>query len=164
MTPFMVLNVQSTLSLVGFALIARWHIAPRLAARSREDALVPLLWIHVFRYAPLTLFAPGQVDPRVPADVAAIVGYGDLASGLVALLAVVALRVRARAGIGLAWAFSVVGIADLVFATAKAVGAELYTYYLGWNWYIVAFYVPVLAVSHAMIVYILLDRARSGSR
>src|SRR5206468_6773644 len=60
-SPFVTLSIQSTFSLVAFALIALWHVAPRLNARSREDALVPLLWLQVFRYAPLALYAPGQV-------------------------------------------------------------------------------------------------------
>src|SRR5207244_7477378 len=62
MSPPTLLGVQWTLSLVAYALLARWYVAPRLAARPREDAVVPLLWIHVFRYAPAALFAPGQVD------------------------------------------------------------------------------------------------------
>jgi hypothetical protein len=87
MQPFCVLAIQSTMSLVSFALIARWYLAPRLAARSREDALVPLLWINVFRYAPLALYAVGQVDPHIPRDVAAAIAYGDLISAVVALIA-----------------------------------------------------------------------------
>ena len=86
MTPFLVLSIQSTLSLVAFSLIALWHLEPRLRTRSREDALVPLLWVQAFRYAPLALYAPGQVDPRIPADVAAAVGLGDLVSAGVALV------------------------------------------------------------------------------
>src|SRR3989441_3427654 len=40
MSPFHVLGIQSTLSLIAFGLIARWHVVPRLAALAREDALV----------------------------------------------------------------------------------------------------------------------------
>jgi len=153
MSAFHVLAVQSTLSLIAFALIARWHVGPRLAALTREDALVALLWGHVFRYAPLTLYAPGQVDPRIPADVAAAVAFGDLASGLVALVALLALKLRVPGAIGLAWIFTVVGIGDLVVATLKAVGAQMYTYSMGWNWYILNFYVPMLVVCHVMIIH-----------
>src|SRR5262245_43636375 len=110
MNPFYVLNIQSTLSLIAFALIARWHVAPRLSKLSREDALVPLLWVHVFRYAPLTLYAPGQVDPRIPPDAAAAVAYGDLISGLVALVALIALKLQARIAIPLVWLFTIVGV------------------------------------------------------
>ena len=131
MSPFAVLSVQSTLSLVAFSLVAVWHVEPRLRTRSREEAPVPLLWVQVFRYAPLALYAPGQVDPRIPADVAAAVGLGDLLSAGVALVALVALRLGARGGIALAWLFSAVGIADLVFATTKAVAAEMYRFPMG---------------------------------
>jgi len=55
-----------------------------------------------------------------------------------------------------AWIFSVVGIADLVFATMKAVGAEMYRFPMGWNWYILNFYVPMIVVGHVMIIRCLL--------
>jgi len=156
MTPFRVLQIQSTLSFAAFALIARWHVAPRLATRSLEDALVPLLWIHVFRYAPLTLYAPGQVDAGIPADVLGAVAYGDLAAALFAFVALLAVKYRLRGAVALTWLFTVVGTADLVFATVKAVGAEMYRYPMGWNWYILNFYVPMLVVSQMMIVLLLL--------
>ncbi len=155
MSAFHVLTIQSTLSLIAFILIARWHVAPRLAALGREDALVPLLWVQVFRYAPLTLYAPGQVDPRIPTDVAATVALGDLAAGLVALVALLALKLRTPGAIALVWVFTVVGIGDLVFATLKAVRAQMYTFAMGWNWYILNFYVPMLVVGHIMIIHLL---------
>jgi hypothetical protein len=158
MSPIAVLSVQFTLSLIAFALIARWHVAPRLAGRSTEAALIPLLWVQVFRFAPLALYAPGQVDPRIPSDVAAAVGYGDLVSGLAALAALVAVRHRLPRALMLVWLFSVVGIGDLVFATFKAVQTHMYTFYMGWNWYILNFYVPLLVVSHVMILGRLLRR------
>jgi hypothetical protein len=158
MNAFHVLATQFTFSLVAFALLARWHVAPRLATRSRSAALVPLLWIHVFRYAPLALYATGQVDPRVPRDVAAAIGYGDLVAAVLALLALCAAHLRAPAAIPLTWLFTVVGSIDLVYATYKAVGAELYRYYIGWNWYILNFYVPMLIVSQVMIVQALLKK------
>src|SRR5262245_31592108 len=151
-TPFAALSVQSTLSLAVFSLIAAWHVEPRLRARPREDALVPLLWVQVFRYAPLSLYAPGQVDPRIPADVAAAVGLGDLVSALAALAAVVALRIHLRGAIALVWFFTVVGVSDLLFATMKAVAAEMYRFPMGWNWYILNFYVPMIVVGHVLIV------------
>src|SRR5262249_37833267 len=139
MSAFHALTIQSTLSLIAFTLIARWHVAPRLARLSPEDALVALLSARVFRYAPPALYAPGQVDPRIPADVAAAVALGDLASGIVALAALVALKLRVPGAIVLVWASTIVGIGDLVFATLKAVGAQMYTFPMGWNWYILNF-------------------------
>ena len=159
MSAFLVLNVQSTLSLIAFALIARWHVAPRLAALSREDALLPLLWVNAFRYAPLTLFAPGQVDPGIPADAVATIAYGDFVSALLALAALCALKLRIRSAIVLVWLFTGVGIADLIVGTAKAIGSEMYKFYMGWNWYIVVFYVPMLVVSQVLILQQLLRKS-----
>jgi hypothetical protein len=155
MTPFWVLNIQSTLSLVVFILIARWYWAPRLANRGKNEAILPLLWIHVFRYAPLTLLAPGQADPHIPPDVVGVVAYGDFVAALFALLAIVAVKLQLRSATTLVWLFSIVSVADLVYATARAVASHLYTFYIGWGWYIVNFYVPMLIVSQVMIIYYL---------
>jgi hypothetical protein len=158
MTPFWVLNIQSTLSLILFILIARWYVAPRLAGRSRTHAVLPLLWIHAFRYSPLTLLAPGQADPNMPKDVVSVVAYGDLAAALLALVAIIAVKLELRMATALVWLFSLVSVADLVYSTARAVGSQMYTFYMGWSWYIVNFYVPMLIVSQVMIVYYLIPR------
>jgi hypothetical protein len=164
MTPFLVLNIQSTLSLILFILIARWYVAPSLAGRPRNQALLPLLWIHAFRYAPLSLLAPGQADPHIPADVVGLVAYGDLVAAVFALLAIVAVKLELRIATALVWLFSILSVADLVYSTARAVGSQMYTFYMGWSWYIVNFYVPMLMVSQVMIVYYLIRRpvARSA--
>src|SRR5215813_7105345 len=121
MTPFLVLNLQST-----FTLVAKWHIAPRLSKSSVEDYLVLLTWVHVFRYAPLTLFVPTQASPTIPAGVAEQIAYGDLVSAVLALVAVVFLTRRWPGAIAVAWLFNIVGIADLVVSTSAAIRARLY--------------------------------------
>ena len=158
MTPFVLLNVQSTLSLIVFALIAKWYVAPRLALKPLHDALVPLLLVHVFRYGPLTLLVPGQVSEAVPTEVAATIAYGDLTSAALALVAVLSLRYRWSGGIAITWVFSVVGIGDIVLAMVTGVGSRLYEFELGFNWYILNFYVPALIVTHVLIVSRLLRR------
>ena len=89
---------------------------------------------------------------------AAAVRLSDFASAVAALLALVAVRLRVKGAIALVWIFSVIGIADLVFATMKAVAAEMYRFPMGWNWYILNFYVPMIVVSHVMIIHYLLRR------
>ena len=111
--------------------------------------------------ATLCLFAPGQVDPRIPADVNAAVGYGDLAVALAALVAVLSVRLRVRGALLVVWLFSIISIGDLANATIKAVEGRMYTFYMGWNWYILNFYVPMLVVSQVMIIYYLVRSRRS---
>jgi hypothetical protein len=43
-------------SLFAHATIAIWYVAPRLNALPRAEALVPLLWVHAFRYLSLQTF------------------------------------------------------------------------------------------------------------
>src|SRR5262249_56011118 len=128
MTSFGVWKIQLTFSLVLCIVMARWYVAPRLAGRSRNEAVLPLLWVHAFRYAPLTLLAVGQADPHIPPDVIAVVAYGDFVAALFALLAIVAVEQRLRTATALVWLFSIVSIADLVYATARAVAAQLYNF------------------------------------
>lgn len=158
MTPFYILNLQSMFSLVAFALIARWHIAPRLSKVPVEDYLLPLTWVHVFRYVPLTLLVPGQVSPTVPTEVGNIIAYGDLASAVAALVTVIFLKHRLAGALAVAWVFNLIGIADIVVASGAAISAKLYDIPIGFNWYIGTFYVPVGIVTHAMMVYRLIRK------
>ncbi len=153
MAPVAAFSVEFTLSLLSFALLARRYVIPWLAAAATERALAPLLWVHAFRYAPLALFAPGQADPRIPADVVATVAYGDLASALLALAALVALDRWTAGARRLVWLFSIVGTADLIIATARAAAGQMFQFYIGWSWYLLTFYVPLLVVSQALIVH-----------
>ena len=49
MEPIVLFGIQFTCCLVAYTLIALWYGMPRLLGLPRELALVPLLWIHVFR-------------------------------------------------------------------------------------------------------------------
>src|SRR6266852_67503 len=164
MTAFQILNLQSTFSVVAFALIARWHIAPRLSRTSIEDYLLPLTWVHVFRSAPLTLLVPGQVSPNVPADAANLIAYGDLVSAVAALVTVIFLKYRLPGALAVTWVFNIVGIGDIVVATGASINAKMADIPLGFNWYIVNFYVPVLIVTHAMMVARLIRKREARPR
>src|SRR5213083_764375 len=99
MEPIVLFGIQFTMSLVAYALIAFWYVAPRLSRLPREVALVPLLWVHAFRIVGGTILAPGAVDASVPMEFRTMIGYGDLATAVLALIALIALRVRFSAAI-----------------------------------------------------------------
>jgi hypothetical protein len=157
------LNLQFTFSLVAFALIARWHIAPRLRRLEIRDALVALLWIHAFRYAPLTLLAPGQIDPTVPSSVTKTIAYGDFLSAVLALVALLLLRYKVAGAFAVTWLFNIVGIVDIFVALLQGVRVQLFSYSIGFNWYILNFYVPVLCVTHVMITQRLLSMRKKAA-
>lgn len=158
MSPFFIFGIQITLSILVFALVAKWYVAPRLAGLPLEKALVPLLWINVFRYLPLNLLAPGQVSADIPTSTLSLIAYGDLISGVLALIVIIFLAYRIPGAILVAWVFLIVGVADMLVAFPQAITGKLYLYHLGFNWYVVAFYVPMVLISQIMIAYWLLAK------
>src|SRR6185295_5174418 len=147
MEPIVLFGIQFTLSLTAYALMAFWYIAPRLSRLPREAALVPLLWIHAFRVVGGTILAPGAVDVGVPMDFRVMIGYGDLATAFLALLALIALRARFSGAIALVWLFIIVGMLDTLNAIIQSVRYSVFGYPLVVNWVIVSIYVPALLVS-----------------
>lgn len=164
MEPIVLFGIQFTFCLVAYALIAWWYGAPRLARLPREVALVPLLWIHAFRIVGGTILAPGAVDASVPAEFRTMIGFGDMATALLALLALVALRRRAPFAIALVWLCLGVGLIDTVNAIIQSMRFSVFTHGLGVNWVIVTAYVPALLVSSALIFIQLRRRSLSPTQ
>jgi hypothetical protein len=151
MEPIVLFAIQFTLSSAAYALIALWYVAPRLSALPRDMALMPLLWVHAFRIVGGTILAPGAVDAGVPTEFRVMIGYGDLTTAVLALLALIALRARFRGAIALVWLCVVVGLLDTVNAIVQSTRLSVFAYPLGVNWVIVAMYVPALLVSSLLI-------------
>ena len=160
MKPIVLFGIQFTLSLVAYALIAYWYAMPRLARLPRELALTPLLWVHVLRVVGGTILAPGAVGPGVPMEFRRMVGYGDMATALLAVVALIALRAQASRAIGFVWLFVVVGMLDTVNAIIQSIRFSVFNDALGVNWVIVTIYVPALLVSSVLIVMQLLGPDR----
>jgi hypothetical protein len=161
MQPIVLFGIQFTLSLVAYALIAFWYAVPRLSKLPVEAALVPLLWVHAFRIVGGTILAPGAVDAAVPMAFRVMIGYGDMATALLALLALIALRARFSGAIPLVWLFIVVGMLDTINAIIQSLRDSVFNYGLGVNWVIVTMYVPALLVSSLLIFMQLLNPNRS---
>src|SRR6266436_4140741 len=164
MEPIVLFGIQFTLSLVAFTFIAFWYVVPRLSGLPRETAVMPLLWVHAFRIVGGTILAPGAVDVGVPTEFRVMIGYGDLATAVLALLALIALRNRFLGAIALTWLCIIVGTADTVNAIIQSVRDSVFTYALGVNWVIVSIYVPALLVSSLLIVLQLVSPRRSTGK
>ena len=164
MAPIVLFGIQFTVSLVAYALAARWYLAPRLARLPRETALVPLVWIHVLRIAGGTILAPGAVADTVPTDFRTMIGYGDMVTAVLALTALVALRFRFRFAIPLVWVFVGVGLVDTVNAIVQSIRYSVFNDALGVNWVIVTIYVPALLVSTVLIFIHLLRPSPSAAK
>src|ERR1700694_3393734 len=151
MEPIVLFGIPFTFCLAAYALIAWWYGAPRLSRLPRELALVPLVWVHVFRMVGGTILAPGAFDTAVPMEFRTMIGFGDMATAVLALLALIALRRRWPAAVALVWLFLVVGLLDTVNAIIQSMRFSVFTFPLGLNWVIVTTYVPALLVSSVLI-------------
>lgn len=95
------------------------------------------------------------MDQPLPAAFSGPAAYGDLAAGLLALLALAALHYRWAGAIALVWSFNLVGTLDLLNALRHVDVAPLF----GATWYIPTLLVPLLLVTHGLIfVRLLTDR------
>ena len=106
---------------------------------------MPLLFLHAFRHLGMVFLVPTVVGPALEAEFAVPAAYGDLLAALLALLALIALRLRWPAARALVWLFNVIGTLDLVNALYH--GARL-NVSLGAAYYIQTFAVPALLVTH----------------
>jgi hypothetical protein len=159
MSGLAIFGVQFTLSLIVFTLIARWYVRPRLVTLPLREALIPLLFLHAFRHVGLVFLLPTVVGSTLPAPFAVPTAYGDLLTGLLALLAIVALRFRWGAAIALAWLANLVGTLDLLYGFAQGVRFRVA---LGAAYYIPTVVNPAMYVSHFMIFAMLVTRERRG--
>ena len=73
-----------------------------------------------------------------------MIGYGDMATAVLALVALLALRARWSAAIPLVWLFIAVGLLDTVNAIIQSLRFNVFTCGLGFNWVIVTAYVPAV--------------------
>jgi hypothetical protein len=154
--------LASFLSFAVFALIAVWYVAPRLAARQRAEALIPLLWIHAFRHIALQIFSAQKFGFAVSDTARDQIAAGDVTGMIFALIAILALHYRARIAPFLVWVFVAETVFDLVNATIAGVREQLFATASGVTWLILTFYVPLLWVSLGLTVWQLY--ARRGER
>jgi uncharacterized membrane protein len=94
----------------------------------------------------------------LPRDFAEAVAYGDLATSVLAVLTLLALRARLGIAIALVWLVNVVGTADLVNALIGGVRYDVSRLGMGSFWYVVTILVPILWITHVLAFALLLRR------
>lgn len=156
MTIEQIFGTQFLLSLVVISLFSLWVVQPWLNGKDRNDALFWLMLPHAFRHLGLVFIVPGVVDTSMPAHFAGAAAYGDLAAGILAIFALVALKRQWIIAISAVWLVNIVGVIDLANALSHVEAIP----HMNAAWYIPTFVVPVLLVSHFMMVRILLKGSR----
>jgi hypothetical protein len=156
MSPETIFQIQLVLGYVAWLLCFGAYIWPRLRAADHVEAHRAVATLHSFRFFGLVFILPGVVG-NLPAGFATSAAYGDFATGLLAMLALLAVRVRP-----LFWlfvvAFNLVGTVDLIvdYYDAIRLGLPALAGELGATYWIPIIYVPALMITHVAAFYLLL--------
>jgi hypothetical protein len=165
MAPETIFRIHLVLGYVAWLLCFGTYVLPRLKAMDRIDVHRAIATLHGFRFFGLVLMLPGVVGPDLPASFAASAGYGDFATGILALLALLTVRLRP-----LFWlfvvAFNLVGTTDIVvdYYHAIQIGLPEMAGQLGAMYAIPILYVPLLMITHVVAFYLLLRRQPGTAR
>lgn len=89
-----IFNIDMALGYLAWALLIATYIWPRLRAMERVEAQRAIATFHSFRFFGLIFLLPGFVGPDLPEGWAAQAAYWDLAIAVLAILALLTVRVR----------------------------------------------------------------------
>lgn len=159
MRPRAVFGLSVMLSLVSSGVAAALLVWPALHTLDIRTALLWLVAPHMFlRFIGLSFLIPGVVSPSLPQQWAKPAAMGDLAAGVLAIIATGALAEGAAWAVAAVWVFNLVGAADLLYAFYRGARVRLDAGLLGSAFYIVTAIVPPLLVTHALIFMMLIGR------
>jgi hypothetical protein len=151
------------LGYVAWLLCFGAYILPWLRSMDPVAAQRAIATLHSFRFFGLVFILPGVVSPDLPTDFArftAFAAYGDFAAGVLAISALVTVKIRP-----LFWlfvvAFNLVGAVDIFVDYYHAIQAGLPAHAgeLSAAYAIPIIYVPLLMITHVAAFYFLVTGA-----
>ncbi|MGY3603834.1 MULTISPECIES: hypothetical protein [unclassified Bradyrhizobium] len=151
-----VFQIHLVMGYVPWLLCFGAYVWPRLKAMDQVEAQRAIATLHSFRFFGLVFIVPGVVGPNLPAGFASFAAYGDFATGVLAIMALVTVNIRP-----LFWlfvvAFNLVGAADIIVAYYHGieVGLAALAGELGATYAIPIIYVPALMITHVAAFYLL---------
>jgi nicotinamide riboside transporter PnuC len=157
MSPETIFRIHLILGYVAWLLCFRAYLYPKLKSMDQVAAQRAIATLHSFRFFGLVFILPGFVGPNLPPGFAPFAAYWDLATGILAMVALLTIRIRP-----LFWlfvvAYNVVGVIDLVLDYYHATRDNLPAVagQLGAAYFIPVIYVPLLMITHVAAFYFLL--------
>jgi len=165
MSPAIIFQIHLVLGYVPWLLCFGAYGWPRLKSMDRVAVLRAIATLHSFRFLGLVFMLPGVVGPNLPAGFAAFAAYGDFATGLLAMLALLMVRVRPLFWL-LVVAFNLVGATDIIvdYYHGNQLGLPTLAGQLGATYAIPIIYVPLLMITHVAAFYLLARRRTQPAR
>jgi hypothetical protein len=154
MSPDILFEIHLALGYVACLLFFSVYLLPKLRSMERFEAHRAIATLHSFRFFGLVFILPGVVGPNLPASFATFAAYGDFATGVLAMLALLTVRVRPLFWLFIV-AFNLVGAVDIIVDYYHAVKAGLPALagQLGSTYVIPILYVPLLMITHFVALY-----------
>ncbi|MCA0012174.1 hypothetical protein LB561_18395 [Mesorhizobium sp. B292B1B] len=165
MSPATIFLLHLALGYVPWLLCVGVYILPRLRSLNGVEAQRAIATLHSFRFFGLVFIIPGVVGPNLPADFATFAAYGDFATGVLAMLALLTIRIRP-----LFWlfvvAFNLVGTIDIGvdYYHGSQAGLPAVAGELGATYAIPVIYVPLLMITHAVALCLMLRPQLQATR
>ncbi|HLJ90583.1 MAG TPA: hypothetical protein VKZ53_27490 [Candidatus Angelobacter sp.] len=157
MSPETIFRIHLILGYVTWLLCFRAYFMPRLRSMDLIAAQRIIATLHSFRFFGLVFILPGIVGPELPTSFATFAAYWDLATGVLAIFALLTVRIRP-----LFWlfvvAFNAVGMIDLVLDYYHAIRLNVPAMagQLNVTYAIPILYVPLLMITHVAAFYLML--------
>jgi hypothetical protein len=156
MPPATIFQIHLVLGYVPWLLCFGAYVLPRLKAMDRVEAQRAIATLHSFRFFGLVFVLPGVVGPHLPAGFATFAAYGDFVTGLLAMLALLLVRMPPLFWLFIV-AFNLVGVTDIIvdYYHGNQLGLPALAGELGATYAIPIIYVPVLMITHVVAFYLL---------
>ena len=154
MAPGTLFQIHLVLGYVAWLLCFSVYILPKLRSMERFEAHRAIATLHSFRFFGLVFILPGVIGPHLPSSFATFAAYGDFAAGVLALLALLTVRMRPLFWLFIV-AFNLVGVGDLIldYYHAIQVGLPEMAGQLASAYAIPIIYVPLLMITHVVALY-----------
>jgi hypothetical protein len=160
-----IFRIHLVLGYVAWLLCFGAYIWPRLKAMDHLEAQRAIATLHGFRFFGLVFIVPGVIGSDLPESFTAFAAYGDFATGILAILALLAVRIRPLFWV-FAAAFNVVGLVDILVDYYHAVlaGLPAMAGQLGSTYAIPIIYVPILMITHVTAFYLMVRSLRGAGQ
>ena len=155
-----ILTLNLAANVAIFYVATRIYLLPALPRLRPQQVLVPILLLHSMRHLGMMFLARGATLPGLPLQFAYPAAFGDLLTAIFAFVSIPLVLRESPLAKPAVWFFNIFGTLDLVVAITLATIHNA-PVAMGAAYWIPAFWVPLLLVTH-YITYILLARRWSS--
>jgi hypothetical protein len=156
-SPATIFRIHLVLGYVPWLLFLGAYLRPWLKSLDRVEAQRAIATLHSFRFFGLVFILPGVVGADLPSGFATFAAYGDFATGVLAMLALLTVGIRP-----LFWlfvvTFNMIGALDIIvdYYHGNQLDLPAMAGELGSTYAIPIIYVPLLMITHVAAFYLLL--------